>query len=44
MPDLAAAESKPDAVVAPANGLAPRWRDLIAGVCVAGLLLPEAVA
>lgn len=24
--------------------LAPRWRDLVAGLCVAGLLLPEAVA
>jgi sulfate permease, SulP family len=29
---------------AAAQGWPPRWRDLIAGLCVAGLLLPEAVA
>jgi MFS superfamily sulfate permease-like transporter len=44
MSDRAAAELTPDAFEAPPGGLSPRWRDLIAGVCVAGLLLPEAVA
>ena len=34
----------PHAQAAPPTPAAARWRDLGAGLCVAGLLLPEAVA
>lgn len=44
MPERPAAAPAPDGGRPASSAWPPRWRDLIAGLCVAGLLLPEAVA
>ncbi len=44
MPEQPATAAAPALAIAPQSAWPPRWRDLIAGLCVAGLLLPEAVA
>ena len=44
MAEQPATTAAPALAMAPGSGWPPRWRDLIAGLCVAGLLLPEAVA
>ncbi|MEI7464935.1 MAG: SulP family inorganic anion transporter [Burkholderiales bacterium] len=44
MSERLATTPAPQGDKAAAQGWPPRWRDLIAGLCVAGLLLPEAVA
>ena len=44
MPEQPTSAAAPALAIAPQSAWPPRWRDLIAGLCVAGLLLPEAVA
>ena len=44
MPEAPARNTVGDGRVSDSNPSAPRWKDLAAGLCVAGLLLPEAVA
>ncbi len=44
MPERPITAAAPSGRVPASSAWPPRWRDLIAGLCVAGLLLPEAVA
>lgn len=44
MPERPITAAAPSGRAPASSAWPPRWRDLIAGLCVAGLLLPEAVA